>query len=211
MEGLDGAGLASLREGLSAVLLQLHELVRDLDRYGASLESDPERLAVLQERIALLRSLERRHGQSLEELIALRDCLRQQLRPDGLESELVELEQEEVAARARLEEACQDLSDRRQNSARFLEDQLMEALRPMGMAHVRFAVQITPVPVTDEGADGVTYLFSANPGQPLAPLAEVASGGEMSRFLLALKTCLAAADPDVTLLFDEIEIGRAHV
>ena len=83
----------------------------------------------------------------------------------------------------------------------------MAALRPMGLVHVRFAVAIEPAPPSEEGADSVCFLFSANPGQPLAPLAEVASGGEMSRFLLALKTCLAAADPQVTLLFDEIDTG----
>jgi DNA repair protein RecN (Recombination protein N) len=77
----------------------------------------------------------------------------------------------------------------------------------MGLAHVRFAVAIEPAQPSEEGADAVQFLFSANPGQPLAPLAEVASGGEMSRFLLALKTCLAAADADVTLLFDEIDSG----
>ena len=87
------------------------------------------------------------------------------------------------------------------------QQQLMEALRPMGLANVRFAVQIELAAAGAEGADAVQFLFSANPGQPLAPLAEVASGGEMSRFLLALKTCLAAADPHVTLLFDEIDAG----
>ncbi|MFM8544776.1 MAG: DNA repair protein RecN, partial [Vulcanococcus sp.] len=85
--------------------------------------------------------------------------------------------------------------------------QLLARLRPMGLTHVRFAVQIAPTAPTEEGADAVQFLFSANPGQPLAPLAEVASGGEMSRFLLALKTCLAAADPHVTLLFEEIDAG----
>jgi DNA repair protein RecN (Recombination protein N) len=88
-----------------------------------------------------------------------------------------------------------------------LEQELMEALRPMGLANVRFAVALAAAPPTEEGADAVQFLFSANPGQSLAPLAEVASGGEMSRFLLALKTCLAAADPHVTLLFDEIDTG----
>jgi DNA repair protein RecN (Recombination protein N) len=72
---------------------------------------------------------------------------------------------------------------------------------------VRFAVSLNPCEPGEEGADAVQFLFSANPGQPLAPLAEVASGGEMSRFLLALKTALAAADAHVTLLFDEIDTG----
>jgi len=77
----------------------------------------------------------------------------------------------------------------------------------MGLANVRFEVAIEAAEPGEEGADAVQFRFSANPGQPLAPLAEVASGGEMSRFMLALKTCLAAADPHVTLLFDEIDSG----
>jgi DNA repair protein RecN (Recombination protein N) len=81
------------------------------------------------------------------------------------------------------------------------------ALRPMGLAHVRLPVALEPGRPVRRGRCGAAFLFSANPGQPLAPLAEVASGGEMSRFLLALKTCLAAADAHVTLLFDEIDAG----
>jgi len=207
MEGLDATGLAPLRQRCEEALVLLRDLAREIDRYGASLESDPERLAQLQERIALLRALERRHGQDLPDLLALRDRLRQELSPGGLETELAELAEREAAGRVRLEKASSQLSAARAVTARDLEAQLMEALRPMGLAHVRFAVEITPVAVSEEGGDGVTYLFSANPGQPLAPLLEVASGGEMSRFLLALKTCLAAADPEITLLFDEIDAG----
>ena len=207
MEGLDGTGLSTLLESFRGAVAQLHDLVRDLDRYGSSLESDPDRLAQLQERLAFLRALERRHGQDLEALIALRDGLRNQLAPGGLEAELAGLEQGELRCRRELERVCGRLTKARSQAASTLEAQLMEALRPMGLAHVRFAVEITPGTFSEEGADGVRYLFSANPGQPLAPLAEVASGGEMSRFLLALKTCLASADPEVCLLFDEIDSG----
>ena len=77
----------------------------------------------------------------------------------------------------------------------------------MGLANVRFKVDLTPCDPAEHGADAVQFLFSANPGQPMAPLTEVASGGEMSRFLLALKTTLAAVDGSSTLLFDEIDAG----
>jgi DNA repair protein RecN (Recombination protein N) len=120
---------------------------------------------------------------------------------------LAALEQAEAKARRRRDQAHAALSAGRTAAARCLEGQLLEALRPMGLANVRFAVAIEPTEASEEGADAVRFLFTANPGQPLAPLAEVASGGEMSRFLLALKTCLAAADPHVTLLFDEIDAG----
>ena len=206
MEALDSA-LEPLRQSCSDGLVVLQDLARDLDRYGASLESDPESLAALQERMALLKSLERRHGRDLAQLIGLRDQLREHLAPGGVEASIQGLEQAEAGAR-QLRDRCNGaLSQARRQAAGELEQQLMEALRPMGLANVRFAVAIEPTTATEDGADAVQFLFSANPGQPVAPLAEVASGGEMSRFLLALKTCLAAADPHVTLLFDEIDTG----
>ena len=206
MEALDGS-LQLLRQSCSDGLVALQDLARDLDRYGASLESEPENLAALQERMAQLKTLERRHGLDLAGLIERRDGLREQLGPGGGEASLQALEQAEGLARQQRDRANAALSSQRQAAAQSLEQQLMEALRPMGLANVRFAVALEPTNPGEEGADAVQFLFSANPGQPLAPLAEVASGGEMSRFLLALKTCLAAADPHVTLLFDEIDAG----
>lgn len=206
MQQLD-PGLAELASRCSDGLALLQDLARDLDRYGAGLESDPESLAALQERIAQLKALERRHGRDLAELIAWRDQLRQQLAPGGAQASLETLEAAELAARQQRDQRNGVLREARRQAAAQLEQQLMAALRPMGLANVRFAVAIEPASPSEEGADAVQFLFSANPGQPLAPLAEVASGGEMSRFLLALKTCLAAADEHVTLLFDEIDSG----
>jgi DNA repair protein RecN (Recombination protein N) len=206
MQQLD-PGLAETAGRCSDALALLQDLTRELDRYGAALESDPDTLARLQERIAQLKALERRHGADLAGLIAWRDRLRDQLVPGGAEAALQALEETEGAARTRRDQANALLSAARRAAAVQLEKQLMEALRPMGLANVRFCVAIEPAEPGEEGADAVRFLFSANPGQPLAPLAEVASGGEMSRFLLALKTCLAAADPHVTLLFDEIDAG----
>ena len=206
MEALDG-GVSELRSCCSDGLAALQDLARDLDRYGSGLDSDPESLAELQERMAQLKALERRHGQDLAGLIALRDRLRQQLAPGGGEASLEALELAEQRARQLRDQANASLSAARRQAATALEQQLMQALRPMGLANVRFAVAIAPAPAGEEGADAVQFQFSANPGVPLAPLAEVASGGEMSRFLLALKTCLAAADQHVTLLFDEIDTG----
>ncbi|MEB3201704.1 MAG: DNA repair protein RecN [Synechococcus sp.] len=206
MEGLDGS-VAPLRNLCTDSLAALQDLARHLDGYGAGLDSDPESLGALQERLAQLKALERRHGQGLDALIALRDRLRDQLAPGGGGASLASLELAEFTARQGRDRANAALSAARLQSAQELERQLMEALRPMGLANVRFAVAITPAAASEEGADGVQFQFSANPGVPLAPLTEVASGGEMSRFLLALKTCLAAADQHVTLLFDEIDTG----
>jgi DNA repair protein RecN (Recombination protein N) len=206
MQQLDPS-LAELAGRCSDGLAALQDLARDLDRYGASLESDPGSLAQLQERIGELKALERRHGRDLAELIVWRDQLREQLAPGGAEAALEALEAAEATARTARDRANAALSQARKAAAERLEQQLMQALRPMGLTHVRFAVGLSPCEAGEEGADAVQFLFSANPGQPLAPLAEVASGGEMSRFLLALKTALAAADAHVTLLFDEIDTG----
>ena len=206
MESLDGS-VAALRERCTDGLVALQDLARELDRYGACLESDPERLAELQERLAQLKALERRHGQDLMDLIRLRDQLRQSLAPGSADAALAALQQLEQEARQDRDRCAVVLSGARHTAATMLEARLMTALRPMGLANVRFAVAIEAAEPGEEGADAVQFRFSANPGQPLAPLAEVASGGEMSRFLLALKTCLAAADPHVTLLFDEIDSG----
>ncbi len=206
MAALD-PGAVPLLEACTGALLSLQQLSRDLDRYGALLESEPSRLADLQERLAELRALERRHGLELPELIALRERLRERLAPGGGEASLAALREAELVARADRDRRHAALRSRRTAAARHLEEQLLAALRPMGLANVRFAVALDAAEPGEEGADSVQFRFSANPGQPLAPLAEVASGGEMSRFLLALKTCLAAADPHVTLLFDEIDTG----
>lgn len=206
LEGLDGS-LAPLQQACADAVQLLHDLARDLDRYGAALESDPTSLAELQERMAQLKALERRHGLELPALIELRDRLRQQLAPGAAADALAGCQRAEASARAERDRLNAVLTELRRAAAGALETQLMEELRPMGLANVRFAVAIEPAEPGEEGADAVRFLFSANPGQPLAPLAEVASGGEMSRFLLALKTCLAEADPDVTLLFDEIDTG----
>jgi len=207
MAALDPAGAGPLAKACSDALAALQDLARDLDRYGAGLESDPESLAALQERMAQLKALERRHGQDLAALIALRDQLREQLAPGGAEASLEALEAAEAQARRARDGANAALTEARRSAATQLEQHLLAALRPMGLTHVRFAVALEPATPSDDGADAVQFRFSANPGQPLAPLAEVASGGEMSRFLLALKTCLAAADRHVTLLFDEIDSG----
>lgn len=206
MQQLDPAA-AELTARCRDALAQLLDLARDLDRYGAGLESDPESLAQLQERLAQLKALERRHGMDLAELIVWRDRLREQLAPAGAQASLAALEVAELSARQLRDQRNAVLTAARCAAAARLEQQLMAALRPMGLANVRFAVLIEPTGPGEEGADTVQFLFSANPGQPLAPLVEVASGGEMSRFLLALKTCLAGADPHVTLLFDEIDSG----
>lgn len=206
MAALD-PGLEPLQQSWMEAHGMLQGLARELDRYAAALEADPDHLAALQERIAQLKTLERRYGLDLAALLERRDALRLELQPGGADAALEALEQAEQASRERRDAACAALSRERQRAAKALEQELMQALRPMALPAVRFEVALQPCDPAEDGAEVVQFLFSANPGQPLAPLREVASGGEMSRFLLALKTCLAEAEPHSTLLFDEIDTG----
>ena len=201
------ASLADLLERVRNLQGVVQELALGLQRYGETLDGDPRTLAALQERIAQLKTLERRYGLDLKHLIERRDALAAAGGDEDLEARHQRLVAEERAAYGQLNRACSALRQLRQTAARRLQKELLATLRPMALEQVRFEVALDPQPPAAHGSEQVRFCFAANPGQALAPLDNVASGGEMSRFLLALKTSLAAADPDVTLLFDEIDSG----
>ena len=182
-------------------------LLRTLDHYGLALESDPDHLDRIQERLSVLKRLQRRHGLDLAGLIERRDALRLRLGDGGFAADLDRLRQQEQHLREQRDQANAALRRERERAAIALQADLLDLLSPMGLADVRFQVELSACEPSEHGSDAVAFLFSANPGQPLAPLKEVASGGEMSRFLLALKTTLAAVDGSSTLLFDEIDAG----
>ncbi len=206
MAVLDGS-LEPLKDQALDLEAGVDALLRSLDHYGQSLESDPDHLDHIQERLAELKRLQRRHDLDVSGLIALRDQLRQRLGDGGFAADLERLRQIEQDQRLARDLANAGLHEQRLKAADHVQCALLALLPPMGLTHVRFEVELEPVEPAEHGADRVRFLFSANPGQPLAPLTEVASGGEMSRFLLALKTTLAAVDGSSTLLFDEIDAG----
>ena len=206
MAQLDSS-LVELRDQALDLEANVEELLRCLDHYGLALESDPEHLDRIQERLADLKRLQRRHGLDLARLIDRRDALRQRLGDGGFAADLERLRLVELSQRQQRDQANNALRQARSEAAVALQASLLELLPPMGLANVRFKVDLRAADPADHGADAVCFLFSANPGQPMAPLTEVASGGEMSRFLLALKTTLAAVDGSSTLLFDEIDAG----
>lgn len=199
--------LQPLLQRLQLVQEEVQGVAAVLQDYGQQLESDPQALADLQERIAQLQRLERRYGQSLAQLIHRRDELEEITTDPDWDVRQQRLEQEERTAHDQLCQACDQLRQCRRQAADRLVADLMDVLRPMGLEQLRFAVELKPQPPTEHGSEEVCFLFSANPGEAMAPLGDVASGGEMSRFLLSLKTCLAKTDLPLTLLFDEIDSG----
>ncbi|HIK06531.1 MAG TPA: DNA repair protein RecN [Trichormus sp. M33_DOE_039] len=186
----------------------LTEVARQINTYGESLEADPQRLEEVEERIRELKQICRKYGPSLPEAIAYYQKIQAELAElnDG-EQSIESLEQQEAACLEKLTQACQKLTHLRHKTAATLESRLIAELKPLAMEKVQFQVEITPTPPTAAGADKITFMFSPNPGEPLQPLTEIASGGEMSRFLLALKACFTQADAAGTLVFDEIDVG----
>ncbi|MBD2344805.1 DNA repair protein RecN [Anabaena subtropica] len=186
----------------------LTEVARQINTYGENLEADPQRLEEVEERIRELKQICRKYGPSLTEAIAYYEKIQAELAAlnDG-EQSIENLEQQEKASFEKLTQACQKLTQLRQKTAATLESRLIAELKPLAMEKVKFQVEILPIVPTAMGANKITFMFSPNPGEPLQPLTEIASGGEMSRFLLALKSCFTQADAAATLVFDEIDVG----
>ena len=193
---------------VSEALAQVEEAGRQVNTYGENIETDPERLQEVEQRISQLKQLCRKYGRNLPELLEYSPEIQAALDAlDGDGQSLEALEETAQACQKTLEEACLKLTKLRKKAAKTLETKLVEELKPLAMDRVQFKVEITPCTPTATGADQIQFLFSPNPGEPLQPLVEIASGGEMSRFLLALKACFSRIDRVSTMVFDEIDVG----
>lgn len=201
--------LDSILELVRSAIAQTVEAGQQLCAYGDRLEVDPSRQGDVESRLHSLKQICRKYGPTLAEAIDLGDRIRDELATIAAEADSLET----LEARARhcqqaLEAACCELSVLRRQAAARLETQLVTELKPLAMANVQFDCAILPVAPGSRGADTVEFRFSPNPGEALKPLSETASGGEMSRFLLALKTCLTQdRGQPATLVFDEIDAG----
>ncbi|MCY7323904.1 MAG: DNA repair protein RecN, partial [Phormidesmis sp. CAN_BIN36] len=145
---------------------------------------------------------------TLVEAIAHSQRVQQELAElSGSGQSLEVLEQNYQSIQAELLQACAKLTEQRKQAARQLEALLLKELKPLAMDRVQFKVEITASSPAATGSDRISFVFSPNPGEPLKPMTEIASGGEMSRFLLALKACFSQVDSVGTMVFDEIDVG----
>lgn len=184
------------------------EVARQINAYGEELEADPQRLEEVEERIRELKQVCRKYGPTLTEAIAYYQRIQGELSDlNDSEQSIENLEQQEKEYLEKLTVACCALTQLRCSTATNLEGKIVRELKPLAMEKVKFQVEISPTSPTIAGADKITFMFSANPGEPLQPLTKIASGGEMSRFLLALKSCFSVGDTTETLVFDEIDVG----
>lgn len=211
-----------LHEQVEGVALTLSELARDLRAYQDEIEFNPHRLEQIEERLELLHHLERKYGGSLESTLAFLDKARQELDQMTHATERIEaLEAEDDECCLKLAEQAQRLSDRRHQFAEKLGNAVEKELADLNMAGAKFKVDLRLKPdgkglklangetvaFDESGIDQAEFLIAPNPGEGLKPMVKIASGGETSRLMLALKSVLAQADDIPTLIFDEIDQG----
>ncbi|WP_254172976.1 DNA repair protein RecN [Planktothrix pseudagardhii] len=200
--------LQPILEIVSEAVAQITEAGRQIGSYGEQLESDPQRLEEVEERIRDLKQICRKYGQNLGDVIEYYERIQTELKDLEDEDQSIEaLEEAYQHTLQTLKETCQQLTSLRQKAAHQLETHLIKELKPLAMKMVKFQVELHPISPTALGADQIQFCFSPNPGEPLQPLGAIASGGEMSRFLLALKACFSQIAGSGTLIFDEIDVG----
>jgi len=204
--------LTGLKETVSRVGSELSDVSRELKRYVEKLNADPDRLEAIHDRLHLIKELKRKHGGSIESCIEKLNSLETEI--DNVEryDELL-VEKEKVLENARIVRAqiADGLSKKRHIVASELTEKMEKELSGLGLGKTKFAVQLTNLPEEEwgtEGKDGVEFLISPNIGEELRPLAKIASGGELSRFMLAIKRVLADKTRlALTSIFDEVDSG----
>lgn len=206
--------LAAIAEMVESAAVAAQEAGRELRSYHDAVEFNPERLAQVIERQEMLRRLRRKYGDTVDEILAYRDRIAAELDTLDHATERQEaLAAREVELTGELAQAAQALWKARRNTAARFDAEVLAHLRDLSMEHTRFETRVEDgdLAAADRGLafvlGRVEFLISANPGEPLRPLARIASGGEISRVMLALKSAMAAASPVPTLIFDEVDSG----
>ncbi|KWT78174.1 DNA repair protein RecN [Candidatus Magnetominusculus xianensis] len=193
----------------------IKELSVMLRRYKDNIDFVPERLDTIETRLEAIRKLERKYGETVEVILNYRDSAVAELDElTAVNEKLDSIEAEIASARKRLEAAAEDISKQRAVTARRLESEIASTLKVLAMPKARLEISLTlnrnedgSLKLLNDGADTVEFLFTANPGEPLKQLQKIASGGELSRVMLALKSAFAEYDDIPVLVFDEVDAG----
>jgi len=204
------ASLDPVRENLGAAALSLQEASYALRDYLARLEANPARLEEVENRLAAIDRLKRKYGQSVEAILEFVEDVRRQIAAvEHAGARMEDLRKKRQQLAAEFEKQAAELTAARQAAARKLEQRVEGELAQLAMERALFRVAIAPEAWSESGADRVEFLVSANPGEEPKALEKVASGGEISRLALALKTCLAGPKTPFirTLVFDEVDAG----
>lgn len=206
------AGFDERYRGLAAQLAEIRAGVEtvagDTRAHVDGLEFDPQELERLNARLALLRDLKRKYGATVQEILEYRDKAAARIEAyEKRDERLASLRRDRDALQTETEAAAASLSRKRAAAAQRLNKKVTEMLQELGMKGGNFKARIENIPLCAQGIDRIEFLLAANPGERLKPLRQVASGGEISRIMLALKAVFAGADRIPTLVFDEIDAG----
>ena len=213
-------------EALGEAIYRLEEVAASISSYQSDIEDNPQHLAEIEERLDLISRLKRKYGATIEEILQRATEDRAELETLVHRDELMEqLQKQDGQLRQEIGQVAQQISERRRAGANTLATAMEEQLNDLNMKRARFSVEILQTPDENgvpasingqpeqqyacdtSGIDRVQFLIAPNPGEPFKPLTKIASGGETSRLMLALKTILSAADATPTLIFDEIDSG----
>ncbi len=198
-----------IADRLEAVYVELKDLSSEVSDRMSEIEYDPDEMERINNRLDAIYALEHKHHvDTVEELIALEAKLKAEL--DNIDNSDMAISELETVVANRKKEAqalAAQLSARRKDAVTKIEDDMSACLRPLGLPNVRFKVDMKDKEMSADGADKAEFLFSANPGAPLRPVSDVASGGEIARVMLSLKAMLSETTDLPTIIFDEIDTG----
>ena len=202
--------IGDLSSRLKEVVFELKDIAETVDRLAENTSFDPARLEQLNERLSILYQFEQKHHvRSVEELIEIRDSIELKINGVTSLSESIEKLTREINSKAeKLNELSAKLTALRKKSLPLIESEVLKIVTQLGMKDARFSISISHLPMPGRnGNDAITFLFSANKGTPLNDLSKVASGGELSRLMLAVKSMISSSSLLPTIIFDEIDSG----
>jgi DNA repair protein RecN (Recombination protein N) len=206
LEKIDNS-IAQYSSAHAASVVELAEIARGLSVYAEQLDLDPEQLAAVEQRVSLFETLKRKYGRSIGEVIAFGERAAERMQKiEGRDAELEHLAQQIGNVRAQMNHAGEALGKLRTKAAPKLSENIRRNLRDLGFRQSEFEAKLSALnEPRPSGFDSVDLLFSPNPGEPLKPLRAIASSGEISRLMLAIKSALAMHDAIALLVFDEID------
>ena len=201
--------IRQVTERIDSAYIELKDIARDISNLAESIDFDPARLTMANERLDTIYTLQKKHHvESVAELIAIRDSLTARLNDiTNSEDMLEDMRRQVEDMHRKATEAAAKLTESRQEAARHVTEQLLAQMTSLGMPNARFEIKFEAKELAVDGADRISYMFSANKNVPLEPIAQVASGGEVARVMLSLKAMISGAVKLPTIIFDEIDTG----
>ncbi len=201
--------IRQVTERIDSAYIELKDIARDISNLAESIDFDPARLTMANERLDTIYTLQKKHHvESIAELIAIRDSLTARLNDiTNSEDMLEDMRRQVEDMHRKATEAAARLTESRQEAARHVTEQLLAQMTSLGMPNARFEIKFETKELAVDGADRISYMFSANKNVPLEPIAQVASGGEVARVMLSLKAMISGAVKLPTIIFDEIDTG----